>query len=350
MIGTLCARRAGPLRPDAHAIERRNPHTVQQYRRHLRIFLQWCAEHGLELTDTAALDDLLVEFKNMCDVSKAQFAYTLSAVQMAYPAARGNLQWAASVLRDMEIQCPIQHHLALPYGLSLVLAIAMALMGHSRLAAGLIISQQRGLRPSEWLRLEKGDVTLPEWLAFGNNGAAVLNLGARTGTKVKRAQAVLIDARRHPLALALIRVLVTTTPPARQLAGPQNLPGYQKVLAAACTSLMLPLFTPHSARAGFATDGFLANRDFVSLREEGRWQSDKSLHTYLDAVTTCSQAASTAAHHWGPTIRWLESNFMLAFVWWPEAQALSFPVLPAPFKPLVLQQSSCRYVPHFLEI
>ena len=52
-------------------------------------------------------------------------------------------------------------------------------------------------------------------------------------------------------------------------------------------------YTPHSARAGFATESIAEGRDFVSVRESGRWLNDTSLRVYLDLVG----AASLAQQH-----------------------------------------------------
>ena len=92
-----------------------------------------------------------------------------------------------------------------------------------------------------------------------------------------------------------------------------NLGTYQRLLAKACEALQLPAFTPHSARAGFATDQFLAGVDFVTIREAGRWLSDASLRVYLDAVTAASVEASQAGQEWAPLAAWLSQHFGLVF-------------------------------------
>ena len=42
--------------------------------------------------------------------------------------------------------------------------------------------------------------------------------------------------------------------------------------------------TPHSARAGYATNAVVARKPFRDLNLEGRWALDTSLNTYLDAL------------------------------------------------------------------
>ena len=104
---------------------------------------------------------------------------------------------------------------------------------------------------------------------------------------------------------------------------------------AACLALGIPRFTPHSGRAGFATDALLAGRDFTSIREDGRWLSDASLRVYLDAVAMCSLAASEAGHRWGQTALLVEKHFSQCYPWWPGCPLVASQPLP----PNVLQAS-----------
>ena len=49
-------------------------------------------------------------------------------------------------------------------------------------------------------------------------------------------------------------------------------------------------FSPHSPRAGFATEAIADGADFVSVREAGRWLADSSLRTYVDLVRVAAIA------------------------------------------------------------
>ena len=44
------------------------------------------------------------------------------------------------------------------------------------------------------------------------------------------------------------------------------------------------LFTPHSPRAGFATEEYSRDCGVADIRQRGRWASEKSFNTYLDMV------------------------------------------------------------------
>lgn len=241
----------------------------------------------------------------------------------------GQLTWARAVLADMAHSRPTVHHSPLPFSLAIVIATVMAAAGYARMGAGLIVQQQRGLRPSELLKLQRQDVILPGDQFFGAPESAVINLGSRGGTKLKRSQAVLVAAVRHPQALIFLDALCRSTPPHQFLVFGIDLPMYQHVLAQVCAALQLPAFTPHSARAGMATDQFLAGRDFVSICEEGRLTSDASLRVYLDVVASASMSASTAAQCWATTAAYLAKNFAAAFPWWGATGRRQLLRLPA---------------------
>ena len=44
-------------------------------------------------------------------------------------------------------------------------------------------------------------------------------------------------------------------------------------------------WTPHSPRAGFASDAIARGVPFAEVREAGRWRADSSLRTYIDVVS-----------------------------------------------------------------
>ena len=53
-------------------------------------------------------------------------------------------------------------------------------------------------------------------------------------------------------------------------------------------------FTPHSCRAGFASEGRMANRPYSEIKEEGRWISDASFRTYIDVVSAAAISQTLA--------------------------------------------------------
>eukprot|EP00969_Alexandrium_andersonii_P312759 13818742-Alexandrium_andersonii.AAC.1 len=69
----------------------------------------------------------------------------------------------------------------------------------------MVIQQACDLRPSEVLGLEAEDVLLPQGGCLEHTGAVVLALGARTGTKAKRPQSVLVRPEHGPAFVLLHR-------------------------------------------------------------------------------------------------------------------------------------------------
>ncbi len=91
-----------------------------------------------------------------------------------------------------------------------MLASQLAHMGHCRLGMGLWIQQQRGMRPSEMLKLKACDLMFAD-NETNTNPHVVLRLGAFVGTKAKREQFVLVHFSEHPVAYSFLRDLFDRT-------------------------------------------------------------------------------------------------------------------------------------------
>lgn len=136
------------------------------------------------------------------------------------------------------------------------------------------------------LRLTRDDVLLPEDTGdvWGEN-MIVIRLGARVGTKSKREQFTILRENRDADACALLRRVRAATASGSRLF-PSSLARYarrhkqvQERHKAQCG------WTPHSPRAGFATDCVAFGDSFVDVREAGRWVSESSLRRYVDVTT-----------------------------------------------------------------
>ena len=131
------------------------------------------------------------------------------------------------------------------------------------------------------------DVTLP--LGSGaqhrNVSYASITLGARVGTKAKRAQSVVLRAQEHPRELALLMEIVRVTQADRPLF-PYSLEQYRKYIKLYQSRLGLPIgWTPHSPRAGYASEASAEGVPFGTIKEVGRWLSDSSLRIYIDVIS-----------------------------------------------------------------
>ena len=148
-----------------------------------------------------------------------------------------------------------------------------------------------GLRPGEVTSLYPDDFTLPECIAGGSGEIrAVIALGTRKGTKAKCVQSVVC---RNPVIIGVLRWMCRTCKANSTLMG-ISYDGYRKLLRSVQAQAGLDAgYTPHSSWAGYATESIAEGKDFVSVREGGRWLSDSSLRIYLDLVG----AASLAQQH-----------------------------------------------------
>ncbi|CAE8740614.1 unnamed protein product [Polarella glacialis] len=249
------------LRPAPVSLARRQPSTVTNYRRCLLLFLKWCAYHGVSFSTPWQLDDLLVEWQVTNQATKSQFAAALAAAELCSPTCKGQLNWARMVLKDCEITSVISHHIPMPKQLAILIAFGLAVRGRGRLGAGVIFQQAKGLRRCFYCVSS-----------------------------------------------------VESTPKGIPIMAGITLPQHQKELRIVCEKLGLPPLTPHSPRA---TAQIISGRDFVSVREEGRWLSDSSLRIYLDQVAVAGQSASEAIGKHNLLIKELTTQFVDPFPGWP---------------------------------
>ena len=123
----------------------------------------------------------------------------------------------------------------------------------------------------------------------------------------------------HARAFDLVRLLAASTPKGQPLVGSGDLATFQKLLEWLNSAFGLSGYSPHSPRAGFASDGLLSGVDFVTLREEGRWLSDSSLRIYLDLVSTAVQSAQADTDRWLPLISLIDREFVRMYPWWQQS-------------------------------
>ena len=99
-----------------------------------------------------------------------------------------------------------EHTMPMCSGPAALIGAHVAAEGHARLGAGVVLQCTLGLRPSEVLALQGGDVTMPEYASFTNSAFATFGLGVRDNTKAKRAQCVMLQ---NEMFLALTRWLLS---------------------------------------------------------------------------------------------------------------------------------------------
>ena len=166
-----------------------------------------------------------------------------------------------------------RHTTPMSQGPCLLCAAHFAADGHQLLGAALLTQKKLGLRPSEVLGVQWEDVTLPEevYQATGSN-ALMTGLDVRHGTKAKRAQSVLL--RDDPELEALIRWARSVSRPGERLF-PYSYEQMRRMIATISKRLGLEdiKWTPHSPRAGFASDLTALGVEFAVIQHIGRWLS-----------------------------------------------------------------------------
>ena len=124
-----CLRRA-PLRPDSISLSRRQPRTLEAYRRAVGKFVGWCEKWNVQPTNLDELDDLLIEWRGQSpQLSRAQFAHAVAGVEIAVPFAKRQLPWCKALQWVWDVVAVINHHLPMPKSLALLLALGMSSSG-----------------------------------------------------------------------------------------------------------------------------------------------------------------------------------------------------------------------------
>ena len=271
--------------------------TIRSYQLAARDFADWLQSIGWTPDCADAWDDALIEYKNTNTVAKSKFAHTVSAVEFWFVRYRGQLKVSHTVLAGMSIMEEANHTIPLGFRPASLMSTHMSVRGRPRLGLGMMLQVTTGLRPSEMLKIEAGHIALPEDVgATIQTTPLVVALGPKVGTKVKRPQTVRVSAKHADLVRLLAACRKATAMDQRMF--PFSIEAYRKELKHLDAFLGFNVgWTPHSPRAGYASDAALCGTPFEEIREGGRWSADQSLRTYLDIVS--SLATLQRAQHQG---------------------------------------------------
>ena len=299
-----------PIREDPDAARRILQPSRATYQRHGLVLAKWLLRHGLRPDTADEWDDLLVEWKNMERIGRTAFQCTVASVELFFVAFRGKLQWSHQVIKGMQLNHTPKHTVPLISTCASFVAVQMYGLNFGRLGAGVVVQQSKGLRPTEMLSLRAKDVLLPEESLSNVVTGTVLNLGAKSGTKAKRSQAVVIDGF-HPATILLRRVKALCFSE-DQLLFPYSLNKYGQVLKKVlkATQLESVSWTPHSPRAGFASEERARGRSFTDIREDGRWVADSSLRVYIDVVASAQLEVDLNTRHLRDSIQFCHAHIL----------------------------------------
>ena len=276
-----CAcRQRGPRRLDAQQQAKVTEESLNRYRKAAKPFAEFLANRFPDISGPEDFDDALMEFKQESPVSKSNFEALVAGVEYFFP-NWGKLRWCRATLKGWAVEHVPKHTIPMSRAHAKLYAIHLSGLNHAKLAVGVLLQRELGLRPSEILGLMGTDVALPEHHSGAASTRAVLGLGFRTGTKAKRAQAVILV---DPVLIGLLRWLMSEAAPNETLIG-CSYTTYGKMLKKVDGVVKLESgFTPHSPRAGFASESIAEGASFGDVKEAGRWVVDSSLRVYMDIV------------------------------------------------------------------
>jgi len=170
------------------------PVTIRRYQQVSVPFVTWCGTCGLDPRSAAEWDGCLVQYLHDAKPGKHNFENLVAAVEFFFPDLRRRLTLARATTMGWAASYFVTHHIPLCRGPASLLALHLAARGQARMGAALVLQQRMGLRPGEVLGILASDIVLPEEAGQPRGGscAAVIGLGVREGTKLKRAQSVLV--------------------------------------------------------------------------------------------------------------------------------------------------------------
>ena len=282
---------------DPHQRQKLTAKVLETYRSSSKKFVLWLFRHGLDPSTADEWDDCLVEYKNIAHEGKglslAEFSELVASTEFVLPRLKGRLQWCRVVLAGYRIAHQTKHTTPMGEGPAVLFGCHFSARGHPRLGVGIMLQRDRGTRPNEMLQILPEHVLVP-WDSYTDNHDRyiVINLGVKQGTKLKRPQSVVLREKESPFLFNKMLLLKLITPEGTPIF-PYSLSSYRRILMEVEQSLGLPhLFTPHSPRAGFASENRARGWTFAELKDVGRWISDSSLRVYLDLVGASEIAAS----------------------------------------------------------
>ncbi len=142
-------------------------------------------------------------------------------------------------------------------------------------------------------------------------GPLVVGLGTKANTKAKRPQANSILEASSPVLVGILRDLKSITRPQNRMF-PFTLEAYRKTLVAIQSESRLKMgWSPHSVRAGFASEAKAWGMSFEQIRETGRWKVDSSLQIYIDMLQAAQIAVGLKNAGWGPAFEWAAKHWAI---------------------------------------
>ena len=268
-----------PTRLDPLHVKTVSDGTFRRYQQAVEKFDTFLQRYDAAPECAAEFDEWLCLFREEAALTRSQLEVTLAGVQFFAPRLRGGFLCTKRVIKGLHVENPPKHAFPMLSRTAKFLASKMAELGMFRLAVCMLLQQATGLRPSEVLGLHEHDVIRPTSMV----PRYVLRLGTCVGTKVRREQTVFFDpAEDRILGMLFMRLLRATSSGGSLACCGYDV--YRRLLARLSLQLGVP-YTPHSCRAGFATEAIIKGRKPDEVQRQGRWASVNSFLVYIDVAT-----------------------------------------------------------------
>ena len=290
-----CAHRC--LHRDLHS--RAKEKTIRRYTQVYESFSCFIVEFGqFDSRPVAAeLDRLFMEYRDAEQISKTTHARLLTAIEFFLPELKGQLRRAKESLKGRQLGSPINHTIPSTSRIVFLFAARAGADGNPRMGAGLIIQAQLGFRCDELVHMKRSDVDVPR----SSLEPILIAVGTTKPTKVKRKQFVRVTFDDHFEAFMLLRYLVHGIEDPEEPIFGFTYWQFHGLIRKYDVDFGLNIgLTAHSGRACFATEAVIIhNKATPQIMREGRWLSENSFRTYLDAIGANAAQAKFASRGLG---------------------------------------------------
>jgi len=262
------------------------------------------------------LDNAVAFYMEVMHLSPAYAERILAALEKVMPRVKYKLSMAHARLQVIRRRRPPAHTVPMSFPVALAVAWALAVQGHGRVGGVLLIQAMFGLRPGEALGLEAADLVAGVTSTrVDASRLPIVLLGPRRGTKAGRPQFVVALPRFADLAHLVLMRFKLSTPGSARLSHVADVGTYSRLMRRALAHVGTSgAYSPHSPRAGWATDAIMQGTSFTEVQERGRWLHPQSLRTYLDVAAVL--LLQTDEGHLNYLAVWLQDAFEQRFPWW----------------------------------
>lgn len=298
----------GQVDPDIAATV--SPTTLAKYQDAVSSFYAFLKHNHLQIEHLMDIDGMIMIFKNHEQISRSQLEYLIAALLFFFPPLRKyGLEYSRKAAAGKAGAHQTKHTVPLVGVGCKYFGVVLATNGNARMGFGIALQQATALRPAELRALTPEHVLVPE----GGVGRYIIRLGANVGTKVKREQWAVLDSHKHTDLAWLLLMLLKCTMPTEKLF-PFSYAKYHRALKQVEEALGIDLgVTPHSPRAGYASEEAAAGTPVLEIMRGGRWGSESSMKTYVDIIVASQVTSMIALGAHAAPMRSAADNFYRFF-------------------------------------